>query len=210
MPDTNPAPRQYHGVMISSTFTDLEQHRAALIEAITGQGLAAVAMENDTPKPDVDIIDSSLRMVRDASAYIGVISAKYGQTPKCPKRNPGKLSITELEFNEAQRLGRPVLLFIMGHKHPLIEADVEIDADKREKLNAFRERAKQVQPDSPVHRVYATFASLEEFNRKAIHAAANLRRHLDAAPFPRPPRPTPSPRLRPSTRNRPTSAPTGS
>src|ERR1019366_7599354 len=108
MPDTNPPPRQYPGVMISSTFTDLQQHRAALIEAITGQGLAAVAMENDSAKPDVDIIDSSLRMVGDASAYIGVISRKYGQTPEDPKRNPGKFSITELEFNEAQRIGRPV------------------------------------------------------------------------------------------------------
>ena len=122
MPDTNPAPRQYRGVMISSTFTDLEQHRAALIDAIKGQGLADVAMENDSAKPDVDVIDSSLRMVRDASAYIGVISRKYGQTPECPIRNPGKLSITELEFNEAQRLGRPVLLFIMGNKHPLMRS----------------------------------------------------------------------------------------
>jgi hypothetical protein len=170
--------------MISSTFTDLEQHRAALIEAITGQGLAAIAMENDTLKPDVDIIDSSLQMVRDASAYIGVISRKYGQTPEDPKRNPGKLSITELEFNEAQRLGRPVLLFIMGPKHPLIEADVETDAGNRQKLNAFRERAKQMKPGSPVHRVYATFDSLEEFSKKAIHAAANLRPYLDAAPLP--------------------------
>jgi hypothetical protein len=182
MPDTNPAPRQYRGVMISSTFTDLEQHRAALIDAITGQGLAAVAMENDSAKPDVDIIDSSLRMVRDASAYIGVISRKYGQTPECIKRNPGKLSITELEFNEAQRLGRPVLLFIMGNRHPLIEADVESNAAKRRKLNAFRERAKQMTPDSPVHRVYATFDSLEEFSKQAIHAVADLRRYLDAAP----------------------------
>jgi len=173
--------------MISSTFTDLEQHRAALIDAIKGQGLTDVAMENDTLKPDVDVIDSSLRMVRDASAYIGVISAKYGQTPKCPKRNPGKLSITELEFNEAQRLGRPILLFVMMEdKHLLHQADVETNATKRRKLNAFRERAKQMKPDSPVHRVYATFASLEEFNRKAIHAAANLRRYLDAAPIPAP------------------------
>jgi hypothetical protein len=184
MPDTNPAPRQYHGVMISSTFTDLEQHRAALIDAIAGQGLAAVAMENDSALPDVDIIDSSLGMVRDASAYIGVISHKYGQTPEDPNRNPGKLSITELEFNEAQQLDRPILLFIMGDKHPLRKADVETDADKTRKLNAFRERAKQMKPGSPVHRVYATFDSLEEFSRKAIHAAANLRRYLDAAPVP--------------------------
>src|SRR5947208_592669 len=140
--DTNPAPRQYQGVMLSSTFTDLEQHRAALIKAIKGQGLTDVAMENDSAKADVDVIDSSLRMVRDASAYIGVISRKYGQTPLCPDRNPHQLSITELEFNEAQRLDRPVLLFIMGDKHLLREADIETDAGKRGKLNAFRERAK--------------------------------------------------------------------
>jgi hypothetical protein len=172
--------------MISSTFTDLEQHRAALIGAIRGQGLTDVAMENDSALPDVDIIESSLRMVRNASAYIGVISRKYGQTPECPVRNSGKLSITELEFIEAQRLGRPVLLFIMGDKHPLREADVEIDTDKRGKLNAFRERAKQMKPGLPVHRVYATFDSLEEFKEKAIHAVANLRRYLDAAPLPAP------------------------
>ena len=157
--DKHPAPRQYHGVMVSSTFTDLKQHRAALIKAIKGQGLTDVAMENDSAKPDVDVIESSLQMVRDASAYIGVISRKYGQTPLCPKRNPRKLSITELEFNEAQRLKRPILLFIMGENHLVREADIETNAAKRKKLNAFRERAKQMGPDSPVHRVYATFDS---------------------------------------------------
>ena len=165
--------------MISSTGTDLKEHRAVLVEAIKRQGLTDVAMENDSAKPDVDVVDSSLRMVRDASAYIGVISRKYGQTPECPRRNPGKLSITELEFNEAQRLGPPILLFIMGDQHLLREADVETNAAKRRKLNAFRERAKQMRPDSPVHRVYATFESVEEFTFEAIIAVAGLCRHLD-------------------------------
>lgn len=173
------APRQYPGVMISSTFTDLEEHRAVLVKALKGQGLTDVAMENDSAKADLDVIDSSLQMVRDCSAYIGIISRKYGQTPKCPKRNPAGVSITELEFNEAQRLNRPILLFIMGEMHPLIEADVETNVAKRKKLKAFRERAKKIQPDSPVHRVYATFESLEEFKEKSIQAVASLRRHLD-------------------------------
>src|SRR5450759_867430 len=108
----NPAPRQYPGVMISSTFEDLKQHRAALIQAIKGQGLTDVAMENDSAKADVDVIDSSLQMVRDASAYVLVIGRKYGQTPRSLDRNPDKLSITELEFNEALRLDRPILLFV--------------------------------------------------------------------------------------------------
>src|ERR1035441_1168718 len=192
--DTHPVPRRYLGVMLSSTFTDLKEHRAALIKAIKGQGLTDVAMENDSAKPDVDVIDSSLQMVRDASAYIGVISRKYGQTPLCPARNPNQLSITELEFNEAQRLGRPILLFIMGDKHLLREADVETDPGKKEKLNAFRERAKQMKPDSPVHRVYATFDSLEDFTAKAIHAVAGLRRYLDEkGPQQQTPDPIPAP-----------------
>ena len=191
--DKNPKPRRYLGVMVSSTFTDLEQHRAALIKAIDGEGLKHETMENDSAKPAVDVIDSSLEMVRGASAYILVIGQKYGQTPSGQK-NPGKLSITELEFDEALRLDRPILLFIMGDKHPLVKADVETNAAKRRKLNAFRERAKQMRPGSP-DRVYATFDNLEEFTSKAIHAVAGLRRYLDeqqtaapeADPTPAPP-----------------------
>jgi hypothetical protein len=47
--------------MVSSTFTDLEDHRAALIKAIDSQGLKAVDMENDSAKP-IDVIESSLQM----------------------------------------------------------------------------------------------------------------------------------------------------
>jgi len=177
--DKHPIPRQYKGVMISSTFTDLKEHRTALIKAIKGQGLTDVAMENDSAKPDLDVIDSSLQMVQDGSAYIGVISRKYGQIPECPKRNPGKLSITELEFNEAQRLDRPILLFIMGDDHLVREADIEADAARKEKLNAFRERAKKMRPGSPVHRVYKVFNDLHEFEVAAMQSVAELRRYFD-------------------------------
>src|ERR1700731_967441 len=118
------APRRFPGVMVSSTFKDLNLHRAVLIKALKGEGLTDLAMENDSAKL-VDLIDSSLQMVRDASAYIGVISHKYGQTPDCPDRNRRQLSITELEFDEAQRLDRPILLFLMADDHPVKKDDVE-------------------------------------------------------------------------------------
>jgi hypothetical protein len=177
--DDHPAPRHYLGVTVSSTFTDLKDHRAALIKAIKQYGLTDVAMENDSAKL-VDVIESSLQMVRDGSAYIGVISKKYGQTPKCPQRNPDSLSITELEFSEALRLGRPILLFVMGEDHPVLERDIETVALRRKKLKAFRERAKKMRADSSVHRVYATFDSLEDFKEKIGPSVAELRRSLDA------------------------------
>ena len=173
--DTSTTSRDFKGAMVSSTFTDLKEHRAALINIIDGVGFKVVAMELDSAKSGVDVIDSSLQMVRDSSAYILLISHKYGQTPECPKRNPNKLSITELEFNNAVELRRPILLFIMGEKHPITISDVEKDPEKEAKLNAFRERAKKMGPDSEVHRVYAEFNSLEEFKEKAAKAISDLR-----------------------------------
>jgi hypothetical protein len=175
---TSSQPRQFPGVTVSSTFTDLTEHRAALIEAINGLHLHPVAMENDAAKP-VDVIESSLQMVRDGSAYIGIIGKKYGQVPRCATRNPDKLSITELEFNEALKLGRPVLLFIMGDDHLVRAADVETVGTKRKKLQAFIERAKKMSADSAVHRVYSVFESVEDFAKKAARSLAGLPRHLE-------------------------------
>ena len=135
--DKLPAPINYKGVMVSSTFTDLKDHRAALIKAIDGLNFKSEAMEHASAKPDGDVIDASLQMVRNASAYVGVISHKYGQIPEDPNRNPDGLSLTELEFNEAQRLDRPVLIFIMGDDHDVKRADVEKDPEKIKKLEAF-------------------------------------------------------------------------
>jgi hypothetical protein len=172
-------PRQYLGVMISSTFADLKQHRAALMKAIEAQGLHAVAMEQDAALPDGTVIDSSLRKVRDAAAYIGVISHKYGQIPDPGAGNPDGYSLTELEFREARRLGRPILIFIMGEDHDVKLADVERDPAKAAKLDAFRAGAKQVTAGSSVQRVYKEFSSLGEFEVAAAQSVAELRRFLD-------------------------------
>ena len=173
--DTSTMPLDFKGVMVSSTFTDLKEHRAALVKIINAAGFKAVVMEDDSAKSDVDVIDSSLRMVGDAAVYIGIIAKKLGQIPKCSTRNPGNVSITELEFKEAVRLGRPILLFLMGAGHPVFECQIELKIGNRKKLNAFRERAKQMGPDSKVHRVYAEFNSLEEFKEKAAKAVSDLR-----------------------------------
>jgi hypothetical protein len=174
----SPKPRSIPQVMVSSTFTDLKEHRAALIRALNEHDLHANAMESDSAKPAGDVMDSSLQMVRDSAAYIVLISLKYGQIPVCPSRNPGQLSITELEFNEAQRLNRPTLLYIMSEEHAVKRADVERDPAKEAKLNAFRERAKQ-NPVSKVNRVYAVFESLEQFKAQLSASLHELCNHLD-------------------------------
>lgn len=171
-------PRSIPQVMVSSTFTDLVEHREALIRAIHKHKLHANVMEHDDARLHGDMIDSSLQMVRDSAAYLLIVSHKYGQTPVHAERNPGQVSITELEFDEAQRLGRPTLLFVMSDKHPVTKADIERDPEKEKKLEAFRERAKKASPGSQVNRVYAKFDSLEDFKDKIASSLAELSQHL--------------------------------
>ncbi|HVQ08513.1 MAG TPA: DUF4062 domain-containing protein [Allosphingosinicella sp.] len=171
-------PKTYQAVMVSSTFTDLAAHRREVMRAIESFDLLPKAMERNGARADGDVVESSLGLVRDASAYVGLISHKYGQIPECPSRNPDELSITELEFNEAIRLGRPILLFLMAEDHPVTKADVERDPVKIAKLEAFKERAKQMGPDSKTQRVFELFANLEDFTRKATIAAGRLAEYL--------------------------------
>ena len=98
-------PANYKGVMVSSTFTDLEEHRAELMKALRKEELFAIGMEEYVSSPGDDVISSSLNMVQRGSAYIGLISHRYGQVPESAERNPDSYSVTRLEFEEAQRLG---------------------------------------------------------------------------------------------------------
>jgi hypothetical protein len=143
-------------------------------------------MEQDAALPGDTVIESSLRKVRDAAAYIGVISHGYGQVPDSRERNPEGLSLTELEFREARRLGRPVLIFIMGADHDVKPNAVERDPEKTGKLEAFQEAVKRSMTDPGVERVYQEFSSLGEFETAAMQSVAELRRHLEAGSVPVP------------------------
>ncbi len=169
MPSDSDSPRVYPGVMISNT-PDVKAYRAVLIKALKDQGLIDIATKNDTAK-DVDIIESSFQMVRNASAYVAIITHKYGPTPVSPGRNPQHLSITELELNEAVRLKRPILIFIMAADLSDLNDEAVLAAYKAEHLKAFPERL-------------WLFRSLEDFSARAMEAAAALRRFLDDRPIP--------------------------
>lgn len=180
------APIAIPQVMISSTFTDLKEHRAALIEALLKYKLFPNGMEFDEAKVGYDVIDSSLQMVRESAAYILVIGFKYGQIPKDDHRNPDGLSITELEFDEAQSLGRPTLLFIMGDTHPIQKSNVETNTMKKRKLTSFCNRAKKSDAESSVNRVYSVFNSLEEFKEKlgsSLNDLCGILKSVDPVPF---------------------------
>jgi hypothetical protein len=75
------------------------------------------------------------------------------------------------------KLRRPTLLFIMGEDYsPLRKRDLEDDPALREKLEAFRERAKIMSNSDDGPRLYGEFNSPEEFSTMFANAIGDLRR----------------------------------
>jgi Mrp family chromosome partitioning ATPase len=161
------------GVMLSSTYKELAEHRQEIQHAMLGQELFPIAMENDAALPDHDLIGASLSKVDDSDAYVGLISYRYGQAPEDIVRNPDRLSLTELEFRRAVERRIPICMFIMHGDHPVPRRAVggESDVEKR-KLEAFTSLAKK-------DRIYAEFESVGALKAKAVQSLVKLREAIE-------------------------------
>ena len=177
----------HHDIMLSSTFRDLKEHRAAVREAITRMGLFPKVMENDSARPE-DLIESSPRMMDAADAYVGILGYRYGQIPECADRNARKLSLTELEYNRAEERGLPICMFVMSDEHPVPKKELDsVSDEEKRRLAAFRERVEKSY-------IYKEFDSVADLEKKAVQSLAELRDRLNAGTGQAPPVPAPKTR----------------
>ena len=159
--------------MLSSTYKELAEHRRAIEQAVLGQELFPVAMENDAALPDHDLISASLAKVEEADAYVGLISYRYGQAPEDADRNPSRLSLTELEFRRALDRKIPICMFIMHDEHMVPRSAVNAEGDvERAKLKTFVDLAKK-------DRIYAEFKSVDDLKAKAVQSLVKLREAIE-------------------------------
>lgn len=123
-------------IFLGSTFIDLERHRALIRDSITRLEQNSKAMEffgalPDTPK------EECLRLVRSANAYIGVFGMRYGYIDEAS----GK-SLTHLEYEEAQAIRLPSLIYIMDEDaHPVLPKHVDVGI-AAEKLRTLKQQLK--------------------------------------------------------------------
>lgn len=183
-------------ITVSSTFSDLRGYRAQLDEMIRAAGHETNIVEFGDSYADEDVIASALRMVRDSDAFVGIIGHRRGYAPLSANLNPDRLSITELEFNEALKLDRPILMLVTGDEHPIEGADA--GAFKHFELEAFRTRARRQLERGGRRRTYLKFnnqreftravrAGLERLDRELAHRQARLDHRPDDMKPPRPP-----------------------
>jgi formylglycine-generating enzyme required for sulfatase activity len=121
-------------VYVSSTFIDLEGHRAALKIALEKVRYDVDCMEKYTAF-DQRPLDRCLADVAAADVYVLLIAHRYGYRP--PENNPQRRSITQLEYEQASRHGKPRLVFTVDRHHPWPPPWIDRNADADD-LAAFR------------------------------------------------------------------------
>lgn len=125
-------------VFVSSTYTDLIEERKEVTQAILKCNCFPAGMElfPASNKTQWDIIK---RVIEDSDFYLLIIAGRYGSlgTDDYGK----KISYTEMEFDYALSLGKPII--VMLHKDPdsLPSKLVEKGAANIQKLIKFREKA---------------------------------------------------------------------
>ena len=97
-------------IYISSTFTDLEKYRAAVISALHRIQKDVVAMEDAVARNALPM-DQCRADVASCDIYVGIFAQRYGYIP--PHDNPERKSITELEYRHAVELDKPRLIFLL-------------------------------------------------------------------------------------------------
>lgn len=123
-------------VYVSSTYMDLADHRAAVKTALEHAQFDVECMEKysafDERPQDKCLVD-----VAQCDYYVLVLALRYGFQP--PKDNPKKLSITQLEYEEAVHKGKPRLVFLLDEEHPWLPKRADPNwQNPKSKIAAFR------------------------------------------------------------------------
>jgi hypothetical protein len=127
-------------IYLSSTFSDLEDHRRRVYASLRRLRHDVRAME-DSVASDVRPLQQCLADVAGCGVYVGVFAWKYGHVPP-EKENPEGRSITELEYREAGRLEKPRLIFVLRPEAPWPPTEMDAhtgDGDRGDRIRRLRD-----------------------------------------------------------------------
>jgi hypothetical protein len=155
-------------VFISSTSRDLREHRAVVAQALLNAGFRPNDMANFMARPE-GATSVSLKEVAESDLFVGIYAWRYGFIP------PGSnVSITEQEFLEAQRLGKPRFCFMVDDTYAWPDDDkkggagAQLLAEFKARLDAELVRSTFTTPDDLAMKV---LASLQRWERERATTA---------------------------------------
>lgn len=123
-------------VFISSTYSDLKEERGKVMQTVMSLDCIPAGMEFFTAI-DSEQLEFIKKIIDDSDYYILIIGGKYGSMTE------DGISYTEQEYNYAVSKGIRVLAFLHENINQLTSDKIELDHNKREKLEAFRDKVKK-------------------------------------------------------------------
>jgi hypothetical protein len=125
-------------VFLSSTYSDLAEHRTAVKEGLDRIGERVTRMETFGARP-YEPTRASLSEVEESDLFVGIYAHRYGFVPQ-----DSRASVTELEYERALELQKPVFAFIVEEDFLWNPAFIEGEpgrtrlADLKRRLRAAR------------------------------------------------------------------------
>jgi hypothetical protein len=158
-------------VYLSSTFTDLERHRAILGLALRKAGYDVVMMEEYVAR-DQPVEFACQGDVVECDVYVGIFAWRYGHIPN--DNNPERLSVTEMEYAAASAKPMTRLTFLLKDKARWSKARMDPDPAR---ITSLRARLKK--------QCSAYFASADELAKEVlaalrVHESTRLAQQLEA------------------------------
>jgi hypothetical protein len=124
-------------VFVSSTYDDLREARQRVTMALLECDAFPTGMEI-FPATDDDAWTLIRRIIDDCDYYLLVIAGKYGSIDPT-----SGLSYTEMEYDYAVSVGKPVMAFLHGSPGKLTADLCESTDERRTKLDNFREKVRK-------------------------------------------------------------------
>lgn len=132
----NPSSQKRYQVFVSSTFLDLQDERQEVIQALLELNCIPAGMEL-FPAADDDQWTLIKKVIDDCDYYVVILGGRYGSI------GPAGISYTRMEYEYAVSSKKPVMAFLHGAPETLGPGKVEMEEDKKRKLDEFRETVKQ-------------------------------------------------------------------
>lgn len=126
--------RRYQ-VFISSTYEDLKEERQHVIQALLETKCIPIGMEL-FPAASVDQWELIKRIINECDYYVVIVAGRYGSTHK------SGVSYTEMEFDYALSIGKPVIGFYYKNPDNLRGSQLEKTSKGRKQLAVFTSKVK--------------------------------------------------------------------
>jgi len=115
-----------------------QAERRGVLDALSGE---CIVRQSYRPSKDA-LVESCLNDVAQCDLFIVILGLRYGYVPGKPFRNPKKLSITELEYQQAGKAGIPRLVFLKDEDAiSYKQTDAKTKEHPPERIEAFRATA---------------------------------------------------------------------